>query len=173
MAALGNPHSSPLPFSSADMGSRAGREGGRTLVCGTGLDALLSSAPGTTEGLYRPVARVPRLTHNCRPYRDGVIYNATSQEKIIYASRDGSERKVLPIPAFPRERLEHNDLPEDHARPDFGRGLVATDDGKVIGASSPSTITAYNLERGEIVKSVNLTADVRNAPHGLEIWPFA
>lgn len=148
------------------------RESGRTFICGTGLDALLSSAPGTAEGAYRPVARVPRLTHNCRPFREGVLYNATAQQRIVHANPDGTERSVLPIPAFPRGRLEHSDIPEDHARPDFGRGLTVTDDGLIIGAASPSTVTVYDTEKHEPIKSVNLTADVRNAPHGLEIWPF-
>lgn len=148
------------------------REQGRTFICGTGLDALLSSAPGTAEGLYRPVARVPTMTHNCRPFRDGVIYNATQQEQIVHADNAGNARVSMPIPRFPRERLINHGLPEDHARPDFGRGLATTDEGVVVGASSPSTITAYDLDSGRQLRSVNLTSDVRNAPHGLEVWPF-
>ncbi len=148
------------------------REGGRTYIAGTGLDALLASAPGTAAGAYRPVARVPRMTHNCRPFRGGTLFNSTSEERIVHAGADGTPRFSLEIPRFPRDRLLHNDLPEDHARPDFGRGLAVTGDGLIIGASSPSTITAYDPARGEAVRSVNLTADVRNAPHGLVVWPW-
>jgi hypothetical protein len=28
------------------------------------------------------------------------------------------------------------------------------------------------MDRGEVVASVNLTMDIRNAIHGLEPWPF-
>jgi glutamine cyclotransferase len=63
-------------------------------------------------------------------------------------------------------------VPKDHARQAFGRGLCMTKEGLAIGGSSPSTITAYDLESGKIIKSLNLTMDVRNSIHGLEIWPF-
>jgi hypothetical protein len=42
----------------------------------------------------------------------------------------------------------------------------------VAGGSSPSTISVYDLVKNERVLSVNLTMDVRNAIHGLEVWPF-
>ena len=39
--------------------------------------------------------------------------------------------------------------------------------------SSPSTITLFDLDSEEIVYSVNFSMDIRNAIHGLEIWPYA
>ena len=42
----------------------------------------------------------------------------------------------------------------------------------MAGGSSPSTVTLYDLAQNERVLSVNLTMDVRNAIHGLEVWPF-
>ncbi|MFQ3227411.1 MAG: hypothetical protein ACI8RW_000796, partial [Porticoccaceae bacterium] len=38
--------------------------------------------------------------------------------------------------------------------------------------SSPSTISLYNVESKERIAAVNLTMDIRNAIHGLEVWPF-
>jgi hypothetical protein len=43
----------------------------------------------------------------------------------------------------------------------------------VAGGSSPSTVTVYDLADNRRLLSVNLTMDVRNAIHGLEVWPFA
>lgn len=151
-------------------------ERGRTFICGTTMQALLASPVGGSlaaqAGWFRPVARVPEWTHNTRPFRGGAIYNSTKGERIVHSDARGTPIKALQIPRFPRENLLNEGVPQDHARPDFGRGLTVTDDGIVIGSASPSTITAYDLEAERVIASVNLTADVRNAPHGLEIWPF-
>jgi hypothetical protein len=42
----------------------------------------------------------------------------------------------------------------------------------VSGGSSPSTVTVYDLKANEMLLSVNLTRDIRNAIHGLAVWPF-
>ena len=46
------------------------------------------------------------------------------------------------------------------------------DDGLIVGGSSPATITVYDIDDERIVRSVNITMDVRNAVHGLEVWPY-
>jgi len=38
--------------------------------------------------------------------------------------------------------------------------------------SSPSTISLYDLDAGGSVARVNFSMDIRNAIHGLEVWPF-
>ena len=43
-------------------------------------------------------------------------------------------------------------------RQGFGRGLCVFNDGKLVaGGSSPSTVSVYALEDGELVKQINLT----------------
>jgi hypothetical protein len=42
----------------------------------------------------------------------------------------------------------------------------------IAAGSSPSTISIYDVEGRQVVGSVNLSMDIRNAIHGLEIWPF-
>jgi hypothetical protein len=59
------------------------------------------------------------------------------------------------------------------ARQGFGRGLVAIDDRLVAAGSSPSTVTLYDVDSEETVASVNLTMDIRNSIHGLEVWPYS
>ena len=42
----------------------------------------------------------------------------------------------------------------------------------VAGGSSPSTITLYDMQAQQVVGSANLSMDIRNAIHGLEVWPY-
>jgi hypothetical protein len=58
------------------------------------------------------------------------------------------------------------------ARQAFGRGLCAIGDRFVAAGSSPSTISLYDMQSRQKVGSVNLSMDIRNAIHGLEVWPF-
>ena len=46
-------------------------------------------------------------------------------------------------------------------------------DDAFAGGSSPATVTLYRFDPPEVLTSVNISMDVRNAVHGLEIWPFA
>lgn len=142
---------------------------GALYACGTKLAAVWRIED---DALSR-YARVPYGTHNARPYRDGVLFNHTRSDRIAFARRGGEIVASLPHPSFPRQELEHGDMPSDLARPYFGRGLAVSGDGLVIGGCSPATITAYSLEPAATVASVNITMDVRNAVHGLEVWPFA
>ena len=64
-----------------------------------------------------------------------------------------------------------SDVPQDHARQAFGRGLCLTGDGLIIAGSSPSTVSVYSFGESQALRCINITMDVRNAIHGLEIWP--
>lgn len=142
---------------------------GRLLVSGVRLRSILAlDRPGHTE-----FAPVPEWTHNARPYRDGVLFNSTAEDAVCFASLHGEVRKRFPIPRYDEALLTHSDIPDDYARQAFGRGLVATDEGLIIAGSSPSTVTAWDFDTGAQLASVNFGMDVRNAPHGLAIWPSA
>ncbi|MFB6286926.1 MAG: hypothetical protein ABEK03_10185 [Candidatus Bipolaricaulia bacterium] len=123
-----------------------------------------------------PYIPTPFGTHNVLPMRHGdldkkVIMNDTKRDVILVVGERGQTREQWPIPRYDEESLERNDLPEDHARQAFGRGLKVWNDFIIVG-SSPATITAYAHSRSDPITSVNLTLDVRNAIHGLEVWPF-
>jgi hypothetical protein len=137
-------------------------------TCGTRLAALWR-IDGHRLQRY---ARTPFGTHNARPFRDGVLFNHTKTDRIVHASREGRMLRSVELPTYPAEALEHADLPSDLARPTFGRGLAVLDDGRIVGGSSPATVTVYDLDAGRTVRSVNITMDVRNAVHGLEVWPY-
>lgn len=148
------------------------REGGVTYICGTRLRVLLRGPGEDIKGPLRAVAPVPEWTHNCRPFREGVLYNSTQGDAIVFADRSGAARATLPIPQASPGELDNAGLPKDFARPGFGRGLAVTNDSVVIGGASPSTITAYDLLNRRAIAQVRLTKDVRNTPHGLEVWPY-
>ncbi|MEM7754816.1 MAG: hypothetical protein AAF297_04170 [Planctomycetota bacterium] len=120
----------------------------------------------------KPLCPTPPWTHNARPFLQGFLYNATEDHAVVFADKAGKPRWRAPIPTPAADTLEYAKLPNDHARSGFGRGLATTDTGLVIIGSAPSTITAYKLMADDIAAQVQLTKDVRNTPHGLEVWPY-
>ncbi|MEE3236553.1 MAG: hypothetical protein VX236_04505 [Pseudomonadota bacterium] len=117
---------------------------------------------------------LPAGTHNARPFRDGVLFNDTSNDVLRYTGRgEGEEDRALEVPKFDPKQLGHLEAAtDDIARQGFARGLCVVNDGIVAGGSSPSTVTLYDLPANEILFSVNLSRDIRNTIHGLEIWPY-
>ncbi len=124
------------------------------------------------DGQLSNYASIPDRTHNSRPYRDRVLLNETSGDRLSLYERSGEFVMGTPVPRYPKSDLKMRQLPEDHARQGFARGLCIADNGLIVGGSSPSTLSVYEPENLELLKSVNLTMDVRNAIHGLEIWPY-
>jgi hypothetical protein len=118
-----------------------------------------------------PYASVPYGTHNCAPFNDGVLFNHTADNMVVYADRRGRPRSTFAIPRYPDVGLTAHNLPKDHARQAFGRGLF-TWENVVVAGSSPATISVHDLDTRTTVTAVNLSMDVRNAIHGLQPWPF-
>jgi hypothetical protein len=134
------------------------------------------------SGLYTPgllyadsrglslAAPLPPGTHNAQLWNGGVLYNDTAAERLCYAQNGAVT--AFPVPDFdPASILNAQRFTSAVARPRFARGLCALGDGLVAGGSSPSTISVYDLRRGRSVMRVNLSMDVRNAVHGLAVWP--
>ena len=141
---------------------------GSLLLSGTELSHVLE----LRDGRIAPFARVPRGTHNAQPFRGGIIANHTQGNQIAYINLRGRIDRSFPIIAYDVADLTHSSLPRDHARPSFARGLCIWRERLVIGGSSPATISAFDFDTGERLACVNITMDVRNAIHGLEVWPF-
>lgn len=115
---------------------------------------------------------LPQGIHNARPLGEGVIFNDTAADHVRYVRRDGSETRFA-IPRYDSAELTHTELGDEKvARQGFGRGLCVIDGQFIAAGSSPSTITLYHLESGTEVSRVNFSMDVRNAIHGLEVWPY-
>ena len=118
------------------------------------------------------VCELPAGTHNARPWKNGVLFNDTANDCVRYVARSGTEH-AFKIVTYDETEIQFAGVDDTKiARQGFGRGLTVYQDRFVIGGSSPSTITVYDLETNQVVGSVNLSMDIRNAIHGLEIWPY-
>lgn len=142
--------------------------GDRLYVGGVNLDRLIE----LHEGRATAFARLPSWTHNARPFAGGIIANSTQNDCVLIAERDGRPRLTLPVPRYPVEQLQNADLPADFARQAFARGLAIIDENHIVAGSSPATLTLWQLAPATRLASVNLSLDIRNAVHGLVIWPF-
>jgi hypothetical protein len=138
-------------------------------VSGLHTRGILHVAPGNS---VTRMVDMPQGMHNARPFRDGVLFNDTAADAVRYVARDGRE-VTFPVPRYDPAQLEHAERADrDVARQGFGRGLCVIDERLVAAGSSPSTITVYDLDAAREVARVNFSMDIRNAIHGLEVWPF-
>ena len=118
------------------------------------------------------VCSLPAGAHNARPYRNGVLLNDTETDCVRYAGRNG-ESVAFKIATYRDGEIEFAGIDDSKvARQGFGRGLCPIGERFVAGGSSPSTISLYDFEARQTIGSVNLTMDIRNAIHGLELWPL-
>jgi hypothetical protein len=116
---------------------------------------------------------LPDGTHNAQPFRDGVLFNDSEANVVRYTGRgEGEEDRAIPVPAFTDEEMTHLWANDGRvARPRFARGLCRVTGSVVAGGSSPSTVSIYDLRDNKRVVEVSISRDVRNAIHGLEVWP--
>lgn len=125
------------------------------------------------KNVVSPVVELPTGIHNARPFQKGVLFNDTAANLLRFVAKDGTQRS-FPIAQYDLSELSHVDLGDEQvARQGFGRGMCVINDRIIAGGSSPSTITLYDLESGDDISRVNFSTDIRNAIHGLEVWPFA
>ena len=143
-------------------------DGDGVYFSGLNTEALLALSSTMDISEY---CSLPRGCHNARPHLGGVLFNDTRSDVLRFVSRDGGGA-VIPVPMFLAESLEYQGVDDSNiARQGFGRGLCVLDDELVAIGSSPSTISIMDIKKGQRVTGVNLTMDIRNAIHGLELWP--
>lgn len=118
-----------------------------------------------------PWATLPHGAHNAQPYRDGVLFNDTESDVVRFASPAGN--CIFNVPHYPEHELTNTELGDERvARQAFGRGLCVIGDGLIAAGSSPSTVALHDLNQLQTTLTVTLTRDIRNAIHGLAVWPF-
>ncbi len=125
------------------------------------------------DDVPKPFALVGPTTHNCQPLGKGVVMNSTGQDAVMMCDRQARMIKRFDYPRYDLADLTNTDIPGDYARQAFGRGLcVDTENRLIIAGSSPGTVSAFAVQSEEMIAMVQVSNDLRNAPHGLEIWPY-
>jgi len=101
-----------------------------------------------------------------------VLLNDTAGDHVRFVSR-GGQSQAFRVVTYKESDIQFAGIDDSKiARQGFGRGLCPIGDRLVAGGSSPSTVSLYDLNSSKTVASVNLTMDIRNAIHGLELWPY-
>ena len=115
---------------------------------------------------------LPSGTHNGQPWHAGVLFNDTASDCVRFVPRQG-QPLAWPVITYDDSAIEYAGIDDSKvARQGFGRGLCVIDEHLIAAGSSPSTISIYDTSSRQLVGSVNLSMDIRNAIHGLEVWPF-
>jgi hypothetical protein len=136
-------------------------------VSGLKMPALVQIEPNRVS----VAAEIPPGSHNARPYKGGVLLNDTDHDSVVWYTPD--KFVSIPVPDYPSESLLFTEADASGvARQAFGRGLCLISGDLVVGGSSPTTVSVYDLAAGKRIKSINLTMDIRNAAHGIAVWPY-
>jgi hypothetical protein len=117
-------------------------------------------------------ARIPYESHNARPHKGGILMNHSPTHRMCFVDRRGRVLRSWPVPLYDEDALRYANVPRDHAYQGFCRGIAVVDDDIIIQGSSPATINVFRWDPPGLLKTINVTMDVRNSVHGLEIWPF-
>ncbi len=119
----------------------------------------------------KTLGRVPHGTHNLQPFKQGLLFNDTAADKVRFVT--DKDQVVFDVPRYPEDEIVNRfDDTTNTARQAFGRGLCPINEHLIAAGSSPSTISLHDLHSGDTIKTVNFSMDIRNAVHGLEVWPF-
>jgi hypothetical protein len=125
-----------------------------------------------TDWAVSEYCNLPSGTHNGQPWHGGVLFNDTGSDCVRFVPRQG-QPQAYPIVTYDENTIEFAGIDDSKvARQGFGRGLCVINDRLIAAGSSPSTISIYDIEGRQVVGSVNLSMDIRNAIHGLEVWPI-
>ena len=117
------------------------------------------------------IANIPGGTHNAMPYRqEFVIMNNTRKNEVLLKHISEKTVKRWDVKLFPDHELLNANIPDDHARQGFARGLAIFGN-YIIAGSSPANISVYDINEKEVIKTINFSKDIRITIHGLEVIP--
>jgi len=120
---------------------------------------------------FGSVANIPLGTHNAQCFSSGIIYNDTEQDTVCFVKNKMTVTTQVPKYQS-RNILNIDKYLSQVARPSFGRGMAIINNGIVAAGSSPSTVAIHDMNNAKIIHQLTISMDVRNAIHGLEVWPY-
>jgi len=113
---------------------------------------------------------VPKGGHNTQPFGEGLLMNDTARKRLVIMDRKGNIIEEFLMPIYKKNELQKNDLPKRVAQQGFARGLIRLKESSFVVGSSPATISMFERGSKEAIKSIQISNDLRNAIHGLELW---
>ncbi len=116
--------------------------------------------------------RIPPETHNSRPYRDGVLMCSTGRDELLHLAANGDRAGAVPAIRYDAAKLVNTHIESKAARQGFMRGLAEWGENHVLVGSSPATVALVDTRTWEIARAINISMDLRNAIHGLEVFPW-
>jgi len=143
-------------------------EGGDIFFSGTRIRHLFKF---NFEGV-RIYGSVPKGGHNAQPFEESSLLNDTAGNRLAILNRRGESLELFNVQQYAEDKLSSSGLAERVARQGFARGLLVIDEDTFIVGSSPATINVFKRGNEEPIKSINISMDLRNAIHGLELWPY-
>lgn len=112
---------------------------------------------------------LPWKTHNGRYSNEFVYFNNTPTNVVKRINPQTEEVLSYHIP----EIIDVEDYTNNDriAKRSFNRGMLFHDDYLIVG-SSPSNISVFDIHSGELIKQIQLSKDIKNAIHGIALYPF-
>ena len=104
-------------------------------------------------------------SHNAQPYMNGTIYNIANQRKTVYKDKYLDSIKWTgnsPVCKDMVDKISNEKI----AVQGYVRGMVLYSDFIIVG-SSPATINVFNTDSVDVIKSIQISNDVRNSICGI------
>lgn len=117
----------------------------------------------------KPDYIIPFKTHNGRYSKDYIYFNNTPTnivKRVNPVTNDILEYQIPDIIDV-EDRINSDQI----AKRSFNRGMLFHDEYLIVG-SSPSNITVFNIHSGKLIKQIQLSNDIKNAIHGIALYPF-
>ena len=121
------------------------------------------------KGLAKQFYSIPWETHNGRFSNGSVYFNNTPTNIVNRVNPLTNDVLKYQIPDIVdvEDRINSDQI----AKRSFNRGMLFHDDILIVG-SSPSNITVFNIHSGKFIKQLQLSNDIKNAIHGIALYPF-
>jgi hypothetical protein len=145
-------------------------DGDKFYISGTKFNSLIEV--DMAKGAITNLTKIHYGTHNAQWNGGRLLFNDTKEDRALLKSKEGKVLRRYHIQEYDTTQLSNTDIPQDHAKKGFCRGMALFGDYLAVGYS-PSTVSVYELEGdGQPIKTMNISLDIRNTIHGLAVYPY-